>query len=119
MERREPGASPSSLFVAAIDAGVGDVLRRGGEDEGTQLGGTNQWVGNPLAIVGGRGQGLTHRLSTATTSLTGQWRPLAASVCGLDLTATGKPEGRGGPAAGEAEDRPGWLGEGGPKEGPE
>jgi hypothetical protein len=76
MERREPGASPSSLFVAAINAGVGDVLRRGGEDEGAQLGGTNQRVGCPLAVISGRGQGLTCRLSSATASLTSQ---LAAS----------------------------------------
>jgi hypothetical protein len=47
------------------------------------------------------------------------WRPLAAEVWGLDLTATGRPEGGELAAAGDMEsllDRPGEEGAGGGSE---
>ncbi len=53
--RREPGASPSSLFVAAIvEARVGDVLGRRRRGRDANFSSADQWVSSTLAAIGRR-----------------------------------------------------------------
>jgi hypothetical protein len=90
------------------------MLGRRGGGQVANFGSTDQWISSTLAAISHRRQGVASRLGAATRDLPADWRPLAAGVWGLDLTATGRPEGRElAAAAGDVEpllDRPGERG---------